>query len=296
MSKRHPRSPEAEVFLEQLREFYRFCHEPPYRELVKISQAVPGLYPDAGGGKRGLPALSASAISEILGGKRQNPPAAGWVATFVLCCQRWAWEVGVLAEDPGPKTLLIWQRRLWMARGTRAMSAGSNRDRSESLVGPTDDVACGTVLLTPIQQAYLASYGAYAKTLLADVETGIPSAVYRAAVLLGSDPAHGEDAESLLRWAAAAGHAPSAALLDANPVQLSPLDAVWHARQLASAAEDAGLADEALAYNDCVGRAGVLVAAIKVAVALLNQHGEHQAATSLTAALVQTCPRSSQGS
>jgi TPR repeat protein len=132
-----------EDFLEQLNGFYTTCGRPHYKEIVEISERLDDLYPLKGDRKRDLPTLSASGISEVLAGRRKNLPSAGWLAAFVLSCQRRAWELGAYGEDPGVATLPDWQRRLTEAERAMGNSGGGTKrlatrsgDQSERPPGP----------------------------------------------------------------------------------------------------------------------------------------------------------------
>lgn len=108
-------APATADFRARLREHHMECGAPSYRSLVVISRRLPELYPDHLQG-RDLPGLSVTAISEVLNGRRSRLPPAGWVAAFVLACQRRAFETCVLATDPGPKTLPDWMTHYRQAR------------------------------------------------------------------------------------------------------------------------------------------------------------------------------------
>jgi hypothetical protein len=82
---------------------------------MTVSRRLLELYPDHLQG-RDLPRLSVAAISEILNGHRAGLPSAEWVATFVLACQRRAFESCVLMDDPGPGTLPDWMTWYRQAR------------------------------------------------------------------------------------------------------------------------------------------------------------------------------------
>ena len=88
------------------------CHEesgrPSYTVLAAISQELPQLYTPAPGTKCHFLPLPVSTISEVLGGKRKGLPPFDWVASFVLCCQRHAYERHLLSRDPGTSSLPWW--------------------------------------------------------------------------------------------------------------------------------------------------------------------------------------------
>jgi hypothetical protein len=278
MRRKYQGTREAEAFLAQLRALHRECGAPSFRKLTKISRELSRLYPDPQGAERDLPALSASAVSEILAGNRKDLPSSDWVASFVLCCQRWAIKVGSRTDDLGTRILPDWQERLRAAHAERpgrpdvSVGGGAPRDR------PASECAPSAVRLPAPQHDYVAGYGVYGQRVLAGAQAGLPDAIYRVAVFLGSHPAYGEAALPLLIHAAAAGHSLALDLLEASPSRLEPLDAARHACQLADAAESEGSHAEALACYQCAAQGGLPIAAVKLAVTLLAGHGEHQAA------------------
>jgi hypothetical protein len=117
-----------EDFRAEMNDLYASCGSPPYKELTKISERLDELYPLPEGGKRdpGFPALSKSALSETLNGRRKGLPAASWLSSFVLACQRRAWEVGVREDDPGLTSLPEWHRKLSAAQAAAEPSAGED--------------------------------------------------------------------------------------------------------------------------------------------------------------------------
>jgi hypothetical protein len=101
-----------EAFINELKRFYAVdCGRPSLRELAKKSEWMMKRYPD-----RKLQALSPTAISEVLNHRRKSFPTSAWLASLILSCQRCAWELGVIPEDPGFATLPDWHRRLREAR------------------------------------------------------------------------------------------------------------------------------------------------------------------------------------
>lgn len=100
---------ELEEFLALLDRFRHACGRPSLRELSRVSEQVREAY---GRQYPKLPAvLSLTALSDVLNGRRKKPPPWGWVALYVLSCQRFAAESG-LRPDPGDATLPSWNLRL----------------------------------------------------------------------------------------------------------------------------------------------------------------------------------------
>jgi hypothetical protein len=238
----------ADDFVAELNSFYDSCNRPPYRKLAGISERLTALY-----GKRGLPVLSATAIFEVLAGRRKRAPSSAWVASFVLCCQRRAWETGVLTSDPGISTLPGWQSRLRTAQSAPPPDAGGR----------------APVRLTAAQRACIEGCGAHGRELLDRARTGEADALYRVAVLLGTDTGRGQGAARLLAAAAARGHGQAAGLLDDGSGGLDHRTAARHAHRLGvSAAEKAG-ADRAalstaLVYYKAAVQGGRLDAAFEI--------------------------------
>ncbi|KAB2379080.1 hypothetical protein, partial [Actinomadura montaniterrae] len=77
-------------FIGALNALYDSCNRPPYRKLAEVSEHLGDVY-----GRRDLPSLSTTGIFDVLAGRRKRLPSAAWVASFVLSCQRRAWETGV---------------------------------------------------------------------------------------------------------------------------------------------------------------------------------------------------------
>jgi hypothetical protein len=120
MVKKGSQDPAVASFIARLREFHEACGAPTYRSLVAVSRRLGDLYPDQVHAERDLPGLSVAAISEVLGGRRTNLPAVGWVVAFVLSCQRRAYETMVIPSDPGADVVPDWIRRLQAARAGAA--------------------------------------------------------------------------------------------------------------------------------------------------------------------------------
>jgi hypothetical protein len=267
------------AFIADLKALHAQCGRPSYKSLADISQHLATLYPDPRGRDRRLRDLSVSAISEVLAGKRQGLPSSDWVASFVLCCQRRASETGVMSEDPGPASLPRWQAKLRAAHAA-ADGAVPGGGPPEAFGNPWRPVR---VRLPPSHQAFVASHGPYGQDVLARAEAGHAEAVYRVAILLGTDATLTADAQALLIQATGAGHSKSINLLDANRACLPPAQVARHARDLALAAEAAGATDEAHAFYMAAARGGVPDCAVKFAAAVLVQHGEEQTAAWLAA-------------
>src|SRR5437868_1140593 len=258
-------------FIAELNAFYVSCNQPPYRKLAEISENLCELY-----GKRGLPVLSATAAFEVLAGRRKRVPTSAWVASFILCCQRRAWETGVRPSDPGISTLPYWQSRLRAAQNP-PQSTSPLPTTPEPSTSPhqipsprtADDTAQNGVLLgrgstepqydptaehpsppssgqlegnetsgqssapsgggvqegqtgvpvwlTASQRAAVADYGEHGRDLVERAANGDADAVYRVAVLLGTDSTRGPEAVALLIEAAAGEHPQALDLLDSNP-------------------------------------------------------------------------------
>ncbi len=99
MTRKGPEGTGKDAFIALL----KVCHEesgrPSYAVLAATSQELPRLYPPALGAKCHFLPLPVSTISEVLGGKRKGLPPLDWVASFVLCCQRHAYERQWLSPD-----------------------------------------------------------------------------------------------------------------------------------------------------------------------------------------------------
>ncbi|SEG48029.1 hypothetical protein SAMN04489712_105453 [Thermomonospora echinospora] len=121
-------NPVVAAFVAQLREFHLACGAPAYRSLVDVSGRLADLYPEQVR-ERNLPKLSVSAISEVLGGRRAGLPSAGWVVSFVLACQRRAFETFVISADPGVDTVPTWIERLQQARTALAPECAASGEQ-----------------------------------------------------------------------------------------------------------------------------------------------------------------------
>lgn len=224
------------AFLAELRDLHQRCGKPTYKQLADISEKLSEFYPLPQGERYRLVTLSPAAISEILKGKRANLPKLEWVASFVLSCQQWAHRIGVATWDPGLSSVPEWADR-WIA-------ADGDGTANHNCV----------VRLTPGQQALLASYGAYGRAVASQAEAGDPDAVYDVALLLGTSPAHRDDAKALLTAAAATRHRPSSSLIDDSPGGMPSFAAACMAR--AHRADAAGHLDQANVFRQAAARGG----------------------------------------
>jgi hypothetical protein len=231
-----------------LRNLHNDCLRPAYRTLAKISEQLRQLYPDYRGE---LTTLSPTAISEVLNGKRTRPFQPGWLASFVLSCQHSAWRAGAIDNDPGAASLPEWFAALRAAHHACAAADPAehtdpaNPAEHTDLAEHTEDAppasrpayVCppSTVRLTPAQRLRVGCYGQYGQMLIREIQTGDPEAVYRVALLLGTDPAHVDAARALLVQAAAAYHAASIELLDSGQGGPEPAEMARHASNVAAA-------------------------------------------------------------
>lgn len=229
------------AFLAELRELRERSGRPSYKTIAALSEDLARLYPPPGGVECRFVPLSVSAISEVLAGKRKRLPSFDWVASFVLCCQRLASGIQV-SQDPGTTSLPRWLDR-WKAAQAGPGDAGAGGDRS---LRPEP--------LPAYQKTFLAGHGPYGQILIDQAQAGDCDAICRVAILLATDPAHGDAAQALLLRAAGAGHARSLTLLDDNPAGLPPSAAAGCALALAQAAEATGDRDEAHAFCQAAAR------------------------------------------
>jgi hypothetical protein len=260
-------------FVNSLRKLHVDCLRPSYRKLVKISGRLRQLYPDYDGD---LTPLSIATLSAVLNGKRKRLPGPGLVASFVLSCQRAFWEATKTGDDPGPANLPGWFAALRAAHNADADAAtGENAGSADP---PARLCPPSAVRLTPAQRQRVESYGRYALTLIGELQAGDPAAVYRVALLLGTDPDHTDAARALLLHAAAAEHAAAFELLDSSRGWPSVTDMARHARSLADAAHASARSEEAQAYDECAARSGDTTATVRLAITRLGAHDEHEAA------------------
>ena len=255
-----------DAFIAELRTFHEACGKPFFKQLAAISERLPQLYPPPEGVECRFVTLSVSAISEVLAGKRKHLPSFDWIASFVLCCQRWALEVGASSYDPGTRTLPFWARR--RAACSRSSDGGTSAQGEAGDLIPPPRRGAGptcTVRPPPHQRAFLEAHGPYGRTLVHRAQAGHRDAVYQMALLLGTDPARRRDAEALLVAAAAALYTPAVDLLEENPTGLPSSEVARHAFALAQEAEAGGCLDRALAFYWAAARGGVPGAAGKAA-------------------------------
>ncbi len=264
-----------DAFIAHLRAFHQECGGPSFRNLQRISRDLRTLYQAQGDAAYLLVELSRTAISEILGGKRKGLPSFDWVASFVLSCQRWAVEQGIIARDPGPSTLPDWARR------RAAHDVGIVIRPRDPMAGDDSPAEAGQI--APQLHAFIASHGEFGSTLLANAQQGEPAAIYRVALLLATDQTRNIQAVPLLITACTAGNTDAMDLLDACPGQLLPHDAARHALDLARCADENGRAGEALAFYRAAARGGIADAAIEHARAFMAGHGDLEAASWLAA-------------
>lgn len=247
-------NPAGAAFLAKLKEFRGQCGSPSCRELAAISDEVVELHKE-----RKLPRLSASAVSEILGGKRADLPSSAWVTSFVLCCQRYAWNIGRLAEDPGLGSLPAWQEELQIARA--------------AIEAPTPDDTLPAPGATPLARAeydHVAAQGPYGRTLLASLAAGDPDAAYQVAVVLAATPSHRDAAVALLLQAGTARHLLALELLEAEAERFE--DAVaGSAYALGRVAAAEGRNDAAVVFFACAARCSSLPDCVEVAATLFGR-------------------------
>jgi hypothetical protein len=281
MSNKYANNPVRDAFIEALNAFYVSCGEPPYGIFAEYSKRLGDLYPDPHG-RESLHGLSKSAVCETLAGRRKSLPTPAWLASFVLCCQRLAYEAAVITEDPGTSTLPGWQSRLRAAKAEEGRSGTSQpTDLPSTQDSPSADVPdrpetparfhpeipypsrsadeprpADAARLPASQHDYVAGYGPYGQALLAKLRAGDPDAVYRVALILGVGPGHGDETLTLLIRAAVAEHSGAIDLLDASPVHLNRKEAAAHAYGLALAAKAEGATETALLFYDCAVRYG----------------------------------------
>jgi hypothetical protein len=266
-------------FIGALNALYDSCNRPPYRKLAEVSEHLGDLY-----GRRDLPSLSTTGIFDVLAGRRKRLPSAAWVASFVLCCQRRAWETGVRSDDPGIASLPAWQARLRAARSPvrdvppprpPAESAAAAPAAPEGGLAPPESEPARPVRLTESQRAAVAGYGPHGRGLLGRAAAGDADALYRVAVLLGTDPARGGETVPLLIEAASAGHPGALDLLDASPDGLDAREAARHAHRLGDQAGRSGAragGEVALVYYKAAVQGGRLDAAF--AITEILQHAD----------------------
>ncbi len=185
-----------------------------------------------------------------------RPPEADRVASVVVPCREWTWQVPGTGSDPGTPSPLE-PPGPPRAPHTPAAAAPRRAGTGHPITWPVHSLCPpSTVQLTPSQRGLVASYGPHGQHMLDRVQAGLPDAVYRAALLLAADPGHAAAAEALLLQAATAYHPAAFSLLEANPARLDPLDVGRHACRLADAALANGSHEEARAFYQCAAKAG----------------------------------------
>jgi hypothetical protein len=227
------------AFIAQLREHYRRCQVESFPKIAVLSHTVSRRYPSRATctparekSETNFVTLYVTTISDVLGGAiRKKLPTWPWTATFVVCCNTWAFDNGVISTDPGRDALPEWARRRWLAK------CASQR---------------GGIELPASVQGFLASHGPYGESLIAEVEAGVSDAICRATILLGADPAHVNEALALLLWDKSTVDPVISSLDTAGPDVLDPLAVSRYARMLA---DNARSRDEADAFNKAADRA-----------------------------------------
>jgi hypothetical protein len=196
----HNQTP-LDQFVAELADFMTACGPPSLRRLQSISKQLGQHY---GSQYRNVPELTRTTLSAVLNRQRMKFPPAQWVTSFVLSCQRAAWESGITKEDPGPGSLPEWHKRLHAYRaldGRRSASASdpaSVSSRDENTISDLENSPDVTVTNRPgedrrfgptlTQQRFHDAFGLYGLRLLAAAEDQHdPDAAYRIAVLLYLD-------------------------------------------------------------------------------------------------------------
>jgi hypothetical protein len=279
--KQYPPHPVRDAFLARLRAFYADCGSPKPKEIVQMAQRLQEIYSDDHGLRSLSTTFSTTGISETLNGYRKTLPDPVWVACFILCCQRLAYEAGTYTHDPGRSSLPAWQSMLKDAendakrlglplrRGLRASTqnpsdtrtptgqtkpASTPRAASSSRRPDHTSNATGPIRLSNEQKEHLTQYGEYGRALHERSLNRDPHAVYQIALLLAADPTRGYDATPLLTDAAATGHPKALALLQQSPQNLDRRLATVDALELARQANEAGNIGAAVAFYECFAR------------------------------------------
>lgn len=218
------------------------------RTVARISEDLTARYQPPYDPPCRLYPLSASAISEILSGKRQGLPAFDWVASYVLSCQRHAVGCRHGRRDQGTTILRPWAS-IYAAH-----------------LADTPSGATAAFCLPQHQQDFLSTHGPYGRTLLARAQRGHPHARYRAALLLACEPGLTNEALGLLIDVASAGHPLALDLLDdgreasqaTGPADgPSPRTAAQRAWDLARTAWAYGADSQAYAFCRAAARGGI---------------------------------------
>lgn len=225
------------AFAKQLREHRKDCGSPSLPQIATISREVSLYYPSRTTGIPSRPdvqlvTLSVTTMSDILSGTvRKKLPPWEWVASFVLCCNRWANQEGFIDDDPGRDALPEWVKRYRYAEQAAQY---------------------GTVEVPVRTRAGLATYGAYGESLIEQVEARVEEATYLAVILLGCIPHYWEEALSLCITYMVRDDPILSSLINGDSGDLNPQNAAVHARQLA---KNARSPEEAAAFREAAARA-----------------------------------------
>lgn len=283
------------AFYDELHRFYELdCGAPHVRDVAEVSRRLKEL------SDRGLPELSRTCVWDLVNGRRRNLPNAEVLASLILCLQRRAYEIGVLAEDPGPATLPEWHRRLRVAREQVAIlqddppptpprpSKGNTSSdgldaappSKEALAPPSpasdmmpplgDDLTSRFVSgpdderpLSLSEQELLAECVTHGLEMRAAEPASGQDSAFHLAVLMGGR-GRGRDAMVWLEQAAADGHPQALELLAINADHLDRLDAAACALDIADRAAVRG-DDIADVYYKCAAECGLPGPAVTLA-------------------------------
>jgi hypothetical protein len=273
-------------FLADLKALLKQSGSPSYGELAAISKKLPG--------DRDLPMLSTSALSEILNGRRVGLPSSAWVASFVLSCEQYAWNVGKSTVKPEGAGLPAWQEKLEAAEAAAGVTPDEPLPEPVSPdvlsfepgspEGSADETGVPGFTLTPAEADYMAALGPYGRTLRAELKDGNPDAAYRVAVVLTATTVHREAGTSLLMGPATIGHRLALALLDASLAPSYPATIGDHACSLGAAAYERGDVEEAIVFYGCAARCCSPQGLVELAAILLAERGLHRVAEEIRSA------------
>jgi len=253
------------------------------RTVTRISESLKSHYQWAGDLPCKIYALSLSAISETLGGKRQGLPKWDWVANYVLSCHRHAAGERPGRRDQGAAALPCWE----IIYSIHAADAAAGTARAGGRKPAPQDAPGGAgsrsaYQLPAHQQEFVLAHGPYGETLLARAQRGHPHARYRVALLLACDRKLSEQAAALLIDVATTGHPLALDLLDACRDVAAPAGVGLHdagplpqlaaqrAWDLGNAALDHGAGSHAYAFFRAAARGGVREAVLKLGEVLLT--------------------------
>jgi hypothetical protein len=281
-------TPAEAAFLAEFVACYELCGSPPYRWLVRASGELHR--------QEGLPSLSNGAISEILNGHRL--PTSAWMASFIRCCHKHAFQIGRFTRDPGKDGLPEWQEKLEAARraaktpeprGVETAAAETVSPEVLTFEPPTAGSDEGAMVagftLTKAEREYVGAQRSYGRTLLAELDrTGSPEAAYRVAVVLAASPEHHESGASLLMGPATTNHPDALALLDAGPDPAFRTAVGEHASALGAEALADGDLEAAIVFYTCAVRCGSQQSAVELAAIVLTLVGDHVLAEEIRAA------------